>query len=170
VIDWCETEFENADEGVVVSVQLAAGWFVEGLLRRFGRCALCIIDYGAPAADLANRDVDQVVRTYRDHTTGHDWLAIPGATDVTVDVNVTAIERIARRLGARVNRLTQADFLVGLGIAERINDAIESERRHAVDGDVMSQLTARSDRISMEALVDPDGLGGFEVLTIESGT
>jgi SAM-dependent MidA family methyltransferase len=170
VVDWCETEFADADEGAVVSVQLAAGWFIEGVLRRFGRCAVCIIDYGASGADLVNRDVAHVVRAYRDHTTGHDWLAIPGSTDITVDVNMTAIERVARRLGARVERLTQAEFLIGLGMGERIKDAADRERCHAADGDVMGQLTARSERVSMEALLDPGGLGGFEVVTITSGT
>jgi SAM-dependent MidA family methyltransferase len=170
VIDWCETEFACAEDGSVVSVQLAAGWFIEGVLKRFRRSVMCIIDYGAPAEDLATRDTGQVVRTYRDHTTGHDWLAVPGATDVTVDVNVSAIERVIRRSGARVERHTQRDFLVELGAIERINDAIDREQRHAADGDVMSQLVARSERVSIEALLDPDGLGGFEVLVIESGT
>ncbi len=109
-------------------------------------------------------------RTYRNHTTGHDWLAAPGATDITVDVNMTAIARVAASSGARIMRNTQRDFLVQMGALVRIADAAERERRHAADGDVMSQLVARSERVGVEALLDSDGLGGFEVLIIELGT
>jgi SAM-dependent MidA family methyltransferase len=170
VVDWCESVFADAQDGVVVSVQLAAGWLIEGILKRFGRCAVCIIDYGSSSLELMGRNVEQVVRTYRSHTKGYDLLATPGAMDITVDVNLTAVERVARRSGATVERLTQRDFLITLGASERIRDAIERERHQAAAGDVMNQLTARSERVGMEALLDSDGLGGFEVVLIHSGT
>jgi len=65
---------------------------------------------------------------------------------------------------------TQRDFLTGLGAGERIEEARERENLHAADGDVMSQLVARSERVGIEALIDEDGLGGFQVILIESGT
>ncbi|MCL1692879.1 MAG: SAM-dependent methyltransferase, partial [Actinomycetia bacterium] len=170
VVDWCNETFGDVDDGTVVSVQIAAGWFIEGILKRFRRSSLCIIDYGASSNDLAHRDSASLVRTYRGHQTGHDWLETPGATDITVDVNLTAIEAVVVRSGARVETSTQRDFLIGLGAAERIEEARERENLHAANGDVMSQLVARSERISIEALIDEDGLGGFRVITIESGT
>ena len=154
----------------MVSVQIAVGWFIEGILKRFGRCSLCIIDYGASSNDLARRDSASLVRTYRGHRSGHDWLEAPGATDITVDVNLTAIEAVVVRSGAQVEMTIQRDFLTGLGAAERIEEARERENLHAANGDVMSQLATRSERVGIEALIDEDGLGGFWVMTIESGT
>ena len=170
VVDWCNETFGTVDDGTVVSVQIAVGWFIEGILKRFGRSSLCIIDYGASSDDLAHRDSASLVRTYRGHQSGYDWLEAPGATDITVDVNLTAIEAVVVRLGARVEMTTQRDFLTGLGSGERIEEARERENLHAADGDVMSQLVARSERVGIEALIDEDGLGGFQVITIESGT
>jgi SAM-dependent MidA family methyltransferase len=110
------------------------------------------------------------VRTYRSHQTGHDWLEAPGTTDITVDVNMTAIEAVVVRSGAQVEMLKQRDFLTGLGAAVRIGEAREREQHHAANGDVMSQLVARSERVGIEALIDEEGLGGFQVMLIESGT
>jgi SAM-dependent MidA family methyltransferase len=170
VVDWCNATFSAVDDGTVVSVQIAAGWFIEGILKRFGRSSLCIIDYGASSNDLAHRDAASLVRTYRAHETGYDWLEAPGATDITVDVNLTAIEAVVVRSGAQVEISKQRDFLIGRGAAERIREAREREELHAADGDVMSQLVARSERVGIEALIDGDGLGGFQVILIESGT
>ena len=170
VVDWCDDTFGVVEDGSVVSVQIAAGWFVEGILKRFGRCCVCIMDYGASSDELARRDTATLVRTYRGHRTGHDWLDAPGTTDITVDVNMTAIEKVAARSGARVQRLTQREFLIHLGAAVRLAEAREREHLGAADGDVMGQLVARSDRVNLEALLDPDGLGGFQVIIIESGT
>ncbi len=170
VIAWCDEVFGAVAEGTVVSVQIAARWFVEGLLKRFKRVSLCIIDYGAPAPELALRDLSSIVRTYGSHRSGHDWLAHPSETDITVDVNTTAIEMFARAMGASVETTTQREFLLEHGIGELIDDAIDMERRHASGGRVMEQLVSRSERVGLEALIDADGLGGFQVMLIESGT
>jgi len=170
VIGWCDAVFSDAPDGAVVSVQLAARFFIEGVLKRFKRVSMCIIDYGASATDLALRDPESVVRTYKTHRTGHDWLGHPSETDITVDVNITAIELAARSLGASVTIASQRDFLIEQDIGEFIDDAADMERRHAASGQVMEQLVSRSERVNLEALLDPEGLGGFQVITIESGT
>ena len=170
VIAWCDEVFDAVAEDVVVSVQLAARFFIEGVLKRFKRVSMCIIDYGASASDLALRDPASVVRTYRDHRTGHDWLHHPSETDITVDVNTTAIRMFARSMGATVSTTTQRDFLINHRIVEMIDEAADMERLHAANGQVMQQLAVRSERVGLEALLDPDGLGGFEVIVIESGT
>lgn len=170
VATWCDEVFGAVATGTVVTAQLAARWFLEGVLKRFKRVSMCIIDYGASSSELVRRDTANLVRTYRDHRSGHDWLAYPAETDITVDVNITAIELAARSLGARVSVTTQRDFLIKHGIGELINDAAATERRHASRGDVMKQLVSRSERVNLEALVDREGLGGFKVIIIESGT
>jgi SAM-dependent MidA family methyltransferase len=170
VIAWCDQVFDDVPDGAVVSVQLAARFFIEGVLKRFKRVSMCIIDYGASAADLALRDPASVVRTYRDHRSGHDWLEHPSETDITLDVNTTAIELTARSLGATVFLTSQRDFLIEQGISGFIDDTAVMERRYAGSGQVMEQLKSRSERVNLEALLNPEGLGGFQVITIESGT
>ena len=170
VIAWCDDVFDDAPDGAVVSVQLAARFFIEGVLRRFMHVSMCIIDYGASAAELVRRDPASVVRTYENHRTGFDWLHHPSVTDITMDVNTTAIEAFARSAGARVSTTTQRDFLIDHTIAEMIGETADMERHHASMGRVMDQLAVRSERVGLEALLDPDGLGGFQVIIIESGT
>ena len=170
VISWCDEVFDDVPDGAVVSVQLAARFFVEGVLKRFEHVLMCIIDYGASASDLAQRDPTSVVRTYKTHRTGYDWLEHPSETDITVDVNVTAIERVARSLGARVSTTSQRDFLIEQDVDELIGDTAAMERRHAASGQIMEQLVSRSERVGLEALLDPEGLGAFRVIIIESGT
>jgi SAM-dependent MidA family methyltransferase len=170
VVSWCDETFGAVPDGTVVSVQLAARLFLEGVLKRFKRVSMCIIDYGAPAPDLARRDPASIVRTYRNHRSGHDWLVHPGETDITVDLNTTAIEIAARDLGARVSITSQRDFLIEHEIGEFIDDAFAMERHYASSGQVMEQLKSRSERVNLEALLDPEGLGGFQVILIESGT
>ena len=170
VVSWCDEVFGAVSDRTVVSVQLAAHLFLKGVLTRFRRVSMCIIDYGAPAGVLALREPVSIVRTYRDHRSGYDWLEQPGETDITVDLNTTAIEITARGLGARVSHTTQRDFLIDHGIGEFIDDASVMERRYASSGQVMEQLRSRSERVNLEALLDPDGLGGFQVILIESGT
>ncbi len=170
VTDWCAAVFTSVPIGAVVTAQIAARLFVEGVLRRFPRVSLCVIDYAASADDLARRDVGSVVRTYKANRTGHDWLAHPGATDITVDVNATALDVFARPFDATTTMRTQRSFLMEMGIGARIDDLSVDERRHAGAGEVMEQLVDRSQRIELEALIDPDGFGGFYVIIIESGT
>ena len=170
VIAWCDEAFDDVPDGAVVSVQLAARFLIEGVLKRFERVSMCIIDYAAPATELAMRDPASVVRTYRNHRSGHDWLEHPSETDITVDVNITAIECAARTLGATVSVTSQRDFLIEQGINEFIDDAATTERRYAMTGEVMKQLVSRSERVNLEALLDPEGLGAFQVILIESGT
>lgn len=170
VAAWCDEVFGMVSDGTVVSVQLAAQQFLKGVINRFSSVSICIIDYGAPAEELALRDPASIVRTYRSHRSGHDWLQHPSETDLTVDVNTTAIGITARDLGARVSTTNQRGFLIDHGIGEFIDDALSMERRYARSGQVMEQLKSRSERVNLETLLDPEGLGGFRVILIESGT
>jgi NADH dehydrogenase [ubiquinone] 1 alpha subcomplex assembly factor 7 len=170
VIGWCDEVFDDVPDGAVVSGQLAAQFFIEGVLKRFKRVSMCIIDYGAPATDLARKDASSVVRTYKSHRSGHDWLEHPSETDITVDVNTTAITRTAQSLGARVSTTTQRGFLLDHGIKDLIDDAVAMERHNASSGQVMEQMVSRSQRVNLEALLDPENLGAFQVVIVESGT
>jgi SAM-dependent MidA family methyltransferase len=170
VVAWCSALFGDSTPGRVVSVQLVAGEWIRDLVGRYERLHACLIDYAEPAQVLVDRTPDRIVRAYRRHRTWADWIEQPGATDLTVDVNIDAVVLAATSAGATVQVLDQAEFLEGLGAQEAIRDAAAAERLAAEDGRIMDQLTARAQRVDLGALLDPEGLGAFRVFLVESGT
>lgn len=170
VVQWCETMYPEIEIGTLVTVQLAATAWITRLLDRFERVHCCLIDYAATSRVLAHRPAHQVVRGYRKHRAVHEWLASPGATDLTVDVNIDGIVRAVTGTGASVRVLDQHSFLMELGAGEDAGALAADERIAATEGRVMDQLKMRSRRLDLEAVLDPGGFGGFTVFLIESGT
>lgn len=170
VVSWCEEVFPHVGVDTVVSAQLAVASWIDEIFARFATVSLCLIDYAASAEDLSQRDVTSLIRTYRRHRTDIDWLAHPGESDITVDVNIDGVLKAAAKAGAHTVVKTQREFLVEAGVMELIDDARDMEHLHGSEGRVMDQLVARSGRIDLEALIDPGGLGGFTVFLIARGT
>ncbi len=170
VAAWCREFFPDVGVGTLVSAQLDAAEWLTGVIGRFASLAMCVIDYAASSDELAHRRPDDLVRAYRRHTAPRDWFARPGATDITVDVNADAVVAAATRAGADVVLTTQREFLLDHGAAAVVEGLLAAERGRAAHGRVMDQLAARSQRIGVEALLDPSGLGGFSVFVITKGT
>lgn len=109
-------------------------------------------DYGMPTtAALAARG--GWLRTYRRHERGDDPFVEPGEWDITTDV---AVDQLPPPF--RVS--TQADFLR----SHRIEDLVEEGRAHWEAHAAAPNLEAmrmRSRVREAEALLDPNGLGGF---------
>lgn len=166
VIIWCEDTFGDVPEGAVVSVQLAVSEWIAHVFDRFAKVSLCLIDYGGTCEELVRHDPGSVVRTYRKHQSGLDWLQYPGETDVTVDVNTDGVLNGIRRSGHNARLMTQRDFCLEHGLDELIADAVDLEHIAARAGDIMSQLQNRSERLDMGALIDPTGLGAFQVILV----
>jgi SAM-dependent MidA family methyltransferase len=148
----------------MVEVQLAAAEWVRAALGRIGRGALVIVDYGGTAEELEPRRTQGTLRTYRSHHLGPDPLLEPGATDVTVDVNFTALVAAAEEQGAVVALHRQDDFLDGLGLREVVSDLRHRERDLARSSDAMQRLIVRSEATDAETLLHPRGLGDFRVM------
>ena len=165
VVAWCDAYAGTVPEGGMVEAQLAATAWVGDALRRLGRGALLLIDYGGTAEELEPRRTQGTLRTYRSHHLGPDPLLEPGATDVTVDVNFTAMAAAAAACGADVEVYRQDDFLADLGLREVISDLRHRERDLARSGDAMERLIIRSEATDAETLLHPRGLGDFRVLT-----
>jgi len=170
VLIWCDDIFTDAREGAVVSVQLGISNWIATLFERFAKVSLCLIDYGGTADELAARDTGSVVRTYRKHQSGIDWLQYPGEFDVTVDVNIGGVVKAIVRSGHEARVMSQRTFCLDYGLGEVIDDAKEGEVNAASAGQIMSQLGNKSDRLDMEALIDPSGLGAFQVILVDGAT
>jgi SAM-dependent MidA family methyltransferase len=167
VVDWCERVIGEVEPGMVVSAQLAVSEWVADVFDHFGKVSMCLIDYGATSEELSAREPESIVRTYRRHQAGLDWLRHPGQTDVTVDVNITGVLEAIARAGRQGRVMTQRDFVLEHGLGGIIEDARDGELLAASKGAIMHQLENRSERINMEALTDPNGLGAFQVILVE---
>ena len=171
VAEWAEQYGLPAPERGLVEVQLAAGEWLESILDRLDHGTIALIDYGDTAENLEKRRVEGTLRTYRAHHLGPHPLDEPGETDITVDVNFTALIDRAVQLGASVEYHRQDDFLNQFGLRARLSKLRYQELDLARDGDPMERLRVRSTRTEAETLLHPRGLGDFRVLIVrELGT
>lgn len=169
VAAWCEAYAGPVEVGGLVEVQLEAAAWVRSALEKLARGALVLIDYGDTAEGLAPRRSHGTLRTYRSHHLGPDPLLFPGETDITVDVNFTALADVAERAGAQVELVRQDDFLNGLGLRDRLSELRHQELALARQGDPLERLRIRSQRTEAETLLHPRGLGDFRVLVARRG-
>ncbi len=125
---------------------------------------MVVIDYGDSAEGLAPRRAQGTIRTYRAHHIGPDPLDDPGDTDITADVNFTALVAVAENAGAEVEVHRQDDFLAGLGLRCRLSELRHLELELARSDDALERLRVRSLRTEAETLLHPRGLGDFRVM------
>jgi SAM-dependent MidA family methyltransferase len=148
----------DAEPGARVPCQRAAVAWLTDAISRLEAGRVVVLDYGSTTADLATRPPEQWLRTYRNHQRGGPVLADLGAQDITCEV---AFDQLARVREPAVRRV-QADFLRAHGIEELVEEGRRtwSERGHVGD---LAAVRARSRIGEAEALLDPNGLGAFEV-------
>ncbi len=125
-----------------------------------------MIDYGDTAENLEKRRVEGTLRTYRAHHLGPHPLDEPGETDITADVNFTALIDRVVQLGASIEYHRQDEFLDQFGLRSRLSKLRYQELDLARDGDPMERLKVRSTRTEAETLLHPRGLGDFRVLVV----
>ncbi len=127
---------------------------------------MVVIDYGDSADGLAPRRAQGTIRTYRAHHIGPDPLEEPGDTDITADVNFTALAEVAAKEGATVEIHRQDDFLADLGLRARLSELRHEELDLARTDDSLARLGVRSRRTEAETLLHPRGLGDFKVMVV----
>ncbi len=167
---WLDRFAGPVEPGGWVEVQLQAQAWVHGVLSRISAGSLLVIDYGDTAEDLAPRRRDGTLRTYRSHHLGPHPLDEPGATDITADVNFSALVAAAESLGAAVELLRQDDFLSAWGLRERLSLYRRRELELARAGPEIDRLRERSRRTEAETLLHPRGLGDFRVMVSRVGS
>ena len=166
VADWAEQFGLPAPERGLIEVQLAAGEWLQSILERLDSGTVLVIDYGDTAENLEKRRVEGTLRTYRAHHLGPHPLDEPGETDITVDVNFTALIDRAVQLGASIEYHRQDDFLSQFGLRARLSKLRHEELDLARHGDPMERLKVRSTKTEAETLLHPRGLGDFRVLVV----
>lgn len=164
---WAEEFGGEVPVGGVVEVQLAATHWLKQAIGKLRSGVVVLIDYGATVEELEPRRNIGTLRTYRGHHLGPDPLLEPGETDITVDVNFTALQAVAERNGLRAGLHRQDDFLAEWGLRKVVSAMKQEELAYARAGETMQQLQVKSDRIAAETLLHPRGLGDFRVLVVE---
>jgi len=154
-----------ADEGIELTegqrgeVCLAVDAWVAGAAAGLRRGLLLVIDYGHPATELYDprRRRDGTLLAYLRQRAHDDPYRHVGRQDVTAHVDVTAVERAAAEAGlAHLGSTTQAEFLVGLGIEDRLR---------AIQADPTTRLEAYlAVRSGLMRLLDPAATGRFRVM------
>ena len=140
------------------------GWLrtAAAMLRRG---VIVIVDYAAPAEELAARGQAGWLRTYRAQQRGVSPLDHPGSQDITADVPLEALHRAAAAAGLSVlAEPTQAEWLRTLGVDELVAQARAAW--HSRTANDLAAITARSRVHEAEALVDPAGLGAHRVMIL----
>lgn len=144
-----------AQDGSRAPLQDAAVAWV-GHARRRSMGPVVAFDYTSTTEAMAARSYLEWVRTYRGQARGGGPLDAPGSQDVTCEV---AVDQLPAALETR----TQADALRAWGIEDLVAEGrrIWSQRAHLGD---LAALRARSRVREADALLDPEGLGGFTML------
>lgn len=161
---WLSEYAGPVESGGWVEVQLDAAAWLRTALDRLVAGSVVLIDYGDLAEGLAPRRRDGTLRTYRAHHLGPHPLDEPGATDITADVNFSALEAVAASAGASVELHRQDDFLASLGLRSRLASLRRQELELARRDQTLARLEIRSLIVEAETLLHPRGLGDFRVL------
>lgn len=167
VLEWLERFAGPVPDGGMVEVQLRAIEWLRQAMAMVSSGSVVLFDYGDTAENLVPRRQDGTLRTYRSHHLGPHPLDEPGATDITADVNFTALESVAIEAGWEAKIWRQDDYLADLGVRARISEMRKQELELARSGDEMERLKVRTLRSEAEALIHPRGLGDFRVLVAQ---
>jgi SAM-dependent MidA family methyltransferase len=164
VLDWLDRFAGPVPDGGMVEVQLAAADWLRSAMSMVEAGSIVLFDYGDTTENLLPRRQDGTLRTYRSHHLGPHPLDEPGATDITADVNFTALEAVVVEAGWEAEIRRQDDYLAQLGVRGRISEMRHRELDLARSGDEMERLKVRTLRTEAETLMHPRGLGDFRVL------
>jgi len=157
-----DAEAIDLHPGQEAEICLALDGWLEAALAPLERGLVVLIDYGRPASELYAPDRGPTLRAYHRHRVHADPLVGVGRQDLTTHVDLTAVERVAERLGLEpLGRTRQAAYLASLGIGDLLV-GLQSEP----GVDLERYLTAKSAVIRM---LDPRATGGFAVLRFGRG-
>jgi SAM-dependent MidA family methyltransferase len=151
--------------GIRIPVPTALPEWLRSAAAMLRRGVIAILDYAAPVEELAARGQAGWLRTYRAQQRGSSPLDHPGSQDITADVPLEALHRAAAAAGLSVlAEVTQAEWLRSLGVDELVDQARAAW--HSRTADDLAAITARSRVHEADALLDPAGLGGHQVMIL----
>ncbi|HEX3088026.1 MAG TPA: SAM-dependent methyltransferase, partial [Ilumatobacteraceae bacterium] len=149
--DWLPS---SAAHGARVPIHDRAADWVRTAQRMIRQGTVMAVDYFTPTtAELSARPWRDWLRTYSAHGRGGHYLRDPGMHDITTQVCIDQLP------SPQVVGL-QRDVLRQWGIDEMVEEGQRAWAAAAARPDVAA-MTMRSRTREAEALLEPDGLGGF---------
>lgn len=152
----------SAPHGARVPWQEEASAWVRSARSALVAGSLLVFDYAtARTASLADTPWREWLRTYRRHERGGHYLSTPGEQDITSQV---AIDQLPEPDVVD----SQQHFLLRWGIDELVAEG-RREWAAAAASPTLAAMTMRSRVREAEALLDRDGLGGFQAMAWVAG-
>ena len=157
-------------DGYRGEVNLGISDWASTVAQILNRGYVLTIDYGYEREALYHPDRSEgSLRCYRDHVLGQNPFRDVGLQDITAHVDFTAVDESLTNFGfGRLTQLiTQRDFLFDLGIGEytrQVRERLVASHDDTESHQLMAELR------SLNALIDPRGLGAFKVAQHGIGT
>ena len=156
---------DGAPHGARAPIQDAAAAWLDATLRSLGGGRVIAIDYcTALTAELARAPWREWLRTYRGHERGAHYLREPGTQDITTQVCIDQLAVVREPDAVR----TQAQWLQRWGIDDLVAEGKLAWEK-AASAPTLEAMRMRSRVSESEALLDPNGLGHFDVLEWQVG-
>lgn len=127
--DYLKTLKIELVEKQVIEVNLEAIRWLEQLSNALEKGFIIIIDYGDFSDHLYSPEhLEGSLRCFFQHTLKTDFLENIGQQDITADVNFSALIYYGQKFGLKlVSFIRQADYLIKLGLLERLQKIIEED-------------------------------------------
>ena len=167
VLAWLERWCGPVPDGGLVEVQLRAGEWIKSIAGRVRTGSMVLFDYGDTADGLASRRTAGTLRTYQGHHLGPPPLSAPGTTDITADVNFSAVFDVLAETGAHVRVERQDETLRSWGLGDERERLRAEELELARSGAALQRLVHKTKVNEADTLLHPRGLGDFRVAIAE---
>ena len=159
-------------EGYRGEVRPAADLWLAEAAGALDRGFLLTIDYGGTTEDLhaPHRQGGTLRCHYRHVVTGNPYVRV-GAQDITAHVDFSRLAAAGEGCGVQVlGYATQGEFLRNLG-ADLYHEALAAQSRPqpSFSSGALPRQEYLANRMAMQSLLQPEGLGGFRVLAQGKG-
>lgn len=147
------------EDGYRSEINLAALDWLGTVSQKLDRGYVLTIDYGYLAPQYYSpQRLQGTLQCFRRHGAHQDPYAYLGHQDITAHVNFTALEKQGLALGLTSMGYTQQGlFLMALGLGDRL-----VVNNNTSDITQLNEVIRR--RETLQSLINPLGLGGFQVL------
>ena len=156
---WLDIDLGNGyTDGYRSEINLAALDWLATVSQKLARGYLLTIDYGYLAPQYYSPQRQQgTLQCFRRHGAHQDPYVYLGRQDITAHANFTALEKQGQILGlTQIGYTQQGLFLMALGLSDRLVANNNS--------DITQLNEALRHREALQSLINPLGLGGFQVL------
>ena len=145
-------------EGYRSEINLVALDWLSTVAQKLQRGYVLTIDYGYLAPQYYKPQRQGTLQCFRRHGAHSDPYIYLGQQDITAHVNFTALEQQGLVQGlTSLGYIQQGLFLMALGLGDRL-------ARNNNTSDVTQLNTVIRRREALQSLINPLGLGGFQVL------